>query len=106
MVSLTKIFSEFVYNAKPNDFNDEMKFFSKMSMLDWAGVAYAGRKEPVSNIVTKLIEDDKSHGNSRIISNGVSVNSKSAALVNDTIGHALDYDCHLYTSDAATKRIV
>ena len=49
MVSLTKIFSEFVYNAKPNDFNDEMKFFSKMSMLDWAGVAYAGRKEPVSN---------------------------------------------------------
>tara|TARA_B100000401_G_scaffold212432_1_gene143365 strand:- start:936 stop:2258 length:1323 start_codon:yes stop_codon:yes gene_type:complete len=92
MVSLTKIFSEFVYNAKPNDFNDEMKFFSKMSMLDWAGVAYAGRKEPVSNIVTKLIEDDKSHGNSRIISNGVSVNSKSAALVNGTIGHALDYD--------------
>ncbi len=42
MVSLTKIFSEFVYNAKLNDFNDEMKFFSKMSWLDWAGVAYAG----------------------------------------------------------------
>ena len=92
MVSLTKKFSEFVHNAKVDDFNEEMIFFSRMSMLDWTGVAYAGRKEPVSQIVTKLVEDESSHGNSRIISNGLSLSSKSAALVNGTIGHALDYD--------------
>ncbi len=92
MVSLTKKFSEFVYNAQADDFNEEMIFFSRMSMLDWAGVAYAGRKEPVSQIVTKLVEDESSHGNSRIISNGLNLSSKSAALVNGTIGHALDYD--------------
>ena len=92
MVSLTKKFSEFVYNAKVEDFNEEMIFFTRMSMLDWAGVAYAGRKEPVSQIVTKLVEDESSQGNARIISNGISLSSKSAALVNGTIGHALDYD--------------
>ena len=92
MVSLTKKFSEFVHNAKADDFNEEMIFFSRMSMLDWAGVAYAGRNEPVSQIVTKLVEDESSHGNSRIISNGLNFSSKSAALVNGTIGHALDYD--------------
>ena len=55
MILLTKKFSEFVYNAKADDFNEEMIFFSRMSMLDWSGVAYAGRKEPVSQIVTKLV---------------------------------------------------
>ena len=63
MVSLTKKFSEFVNNAKVEDFNEEMIFFTRMSMLDWAGVAYAGRKEPVSQIVTKLVEDDRLNRN-------------------------------------------
>ena len=47
MTDLTKIFSNFVSQATLQNFNDEMIFFSKMSMIDWCGVAYAG-KEAVS----------------------------------------------------------
>jgi len=92
MTDLTKIFSNFVSQATLQNFNDEMIFFSKMSMIDWCGVAYAAKEEPVSKIVTKLIEEEKTKGHSKLISNGKEVSAKSAAFVNGTIGHALDYD--------------
>ena len=92
MTDLTKIFSDFVSQATLQNFNDEMIFFSKMSMIDWCGVAYAAKEEPVSKIVTKLIEEEQTKGHSKLISNGKEVSAKSAALVNGTIGHALDYD--------------
>ena len=63
-----------------------------MSMIDWCGVAYAAKEEPVSKIVTKLIDEEQTKGLSRLISNGKEVSAKSAAFVNGTIGHALDYD--------------
>ncbi len=92
MTDLTKIFSKFVSQATLQNFNDEMIFFSKMSMIDWCGVAYAAKEEPVSKIVTKLIDEEQTNGLSRLISNGKEVSAKSAAFVNGTIGHALDYD--------------
>ena len=92
MTDLTKIFSNFVSQATLQNFNDEMIFFSKMSMIDWCGVAYAAKEEPVSKIVTKLIEEEQTNGHSKLISNGKQVSAKSAAFVNGTIGHALDYD--------------
>jgi len=92
MTDLTKIFSNFVSKATLQNFNDEMIFFSKMSMIDWCGVAYAAKEEPVSKIVTKLIDEEQTKGLSRLISNGKEVSAKSAAFVNGTIGHALDYD--------------
>ena len=92
MTDLTKIFSNFVSQATFQNFNDEMLFFSKMSMIDWCGVAYAAKEEPVSKIVTKLIDEEQTKGLSRLISNGKEVSAKSAAFVNGTIGHALDYD--------------
>ena len=92
MTDLTKIFSNFVSQATLQNFNDEMIFFSKMSMIDWCGVAYAAKEEPVAKIVTKLIDEEQTKGLSRLISNGKEVSAKSAAFVNGTIGHALDYD--------------
>ena len=92
MTDLTKIFSDFVSQATLQNFNDEMIFFSKMSMIDWCSVAYAAKEEPVSKIVNKLIEDEQTIGQSKLISSGKEVSAKSAAFVNGTIGHALDYD--------------
>ena len=62
MTDLTKIFSNFVSQATLQNFNDEMIFFSKMSMIDWCGVAYAAKEEPVAKIVTKLIDEEQTKG--------------------------------------------
>ena len=92
MVSITKLFGCYGANCKLNDFNDEMKFFTKMSILDWCGVAYAAKKEPVSRIVSEMVMEEKGVNQATVISSGHRVSSRGAALANGATGHALDYD--------------
>ena len=92
MVSITKLFGSYGANCKLNSFNDEMKFFAKMSILDWCGVAYAGKKEPVSKIVSEMVMEESGVNKATVISNGHKVSSRGAALANGATGHALDYD--------------
>ena len=54
MVSITKLFGSYGANCELSSFTDEMRFFTKMSILDWCGVAYAAKKEPVSKIVSEI----------------------------------------------------
>ena len=92
MVSITKLFGSYGAKCKLNDFNDEMKFFTKMSILDWCGVAYAAKKEPVSRIVSEMVMEEKGVNQATVISSGHRVSSRGAALANGATGHALDYD--------------
>ena len=36
-MSITKLFGSYGFNSTLDSFNDEMKFFAKMSILDWCG---------------------------------------------------------------------
>jgi 2-methylcitrate dehydratase PrpD len=92
MVSITQLFGSYGANCKLDSFNDEMKFFAKMSILDWCGVAYAGKKEPVSKIVSQMVMEESGINQARIITTGHKVSSRGAALANGATGHALDYD--------------
>ena len=92
MVSITKLFVSYGANCKLNSFNDEMKFFAKMSILDWCGVAYAGKKEPVSKIVAEMVKEENGVNQARVITTGHNVSARGAALANGAAGHALDYD--------------
>ena len=92
MVSITKLFGSYGANCKLDSFNSEMKFFAKMSILDWCAVAYAGKKEPVSKIVAEMVMEEAGINQARVISTGQKVSSRGAALANGATGHALDYD--------------
>ena len=92
MVSITKLFGSYGSNCKLDSFNDEMRFFAKMSILDWCGVAYAAKKEPVSKIVSEMVKEENGVNQARVISTGHTVSSRGAALANGATGHALDYD--------------
>jgi len=91
-VSITKLFGSYGFNTQLNSFNDEMKFFAKMSILDWCGVAYAAKKEPVSKIVSEMVKEENGVNQARLITTGHRVSSRGAALANGATGHALDYD--------------
>ena len=91
-MSITKLFGSYGFNTQLNSFNDEMKFFAKMSILDWCGVAYAAKKEPVSKIVTEMVKEENGVNQARLITTGHRVSSRGAALANGATGHALDYD--------------
>ena len=91
-MSITKLFGSYGFNSTLDSFNDEMKFFAKMSILDWCGVAYAAKQEPVSKIVSEMVKEENGVNQARVISTGYNVSSRGAALANGTTGHALDYD--------------
>ena len=92
MVSITKLFGSYGANCELSSFTDEMRFFTKMSILDWCGVAYAAKQEPVSKIVSEMVMEEKGVNQATVISSGFRVSSRGAALANGTTGHALDYD--------------
>ena len=91
-MSITKLFGSYGFKTQLNSFNDEMKFFAKMSILDWCGVAYAAKKEPVSKIVSEMVKEENGVNQARLITTGHRVSSRGAALANGATGHALDYD--------------
>ena len=91
-MSITKLFGSYGFKTQLNSFNDEMKFFAKMSILDWCGVAYAAKKEPVSKIVSEMVKEENGVNQARLITTGHRVSARGAALANGATGHALDYD--------------
>ena len=91
-MSITKLFGSYGFKTQFNSFNDEMKFFAKMSILDWCGVAYAAKKEPVSKIVSEMVKEENGVNQARLITTGHRVSARGAALANGATGHALDYD--------------
>ena len=91
-MSITKLFGSYGFSSTLDSFNDEMKFFAKMSILDWCGVAYAAKQEPVSKIVSEMVKEENGVNQARVISTGYNVSSRGAALANGATGHALDYD--------------
>ncbi len=92
MTSITKKISKFAINISIDQLPKTTLAYAKLSIIDWCSVAYAGKNERVSKIVSKLSTNNKGIKESRLINNGKLVNAESAALANGTLGHALDYD--------------
>jgi 2-methylcitrate dehydratase PrpD len=64
----------------------------RLSLIDWVSVAMAGSDEPVATAVKKLALSEGGAPSSSLIGQSVKTPPRMAAMVNGTIGHALDYD--------------
>ncbi len=78
--------------AVKNDVSEEVIEILRLSFVDWMAVALAGKDEPVANVVRKLAEDEAGAPRASIIGFSTKYPARMAAMVNGTIGHALDYD--------------
>lgn len=65
---------------------------ARLSMVDWAAVAFAGRNEPVSGIVRRFATDEGGAPVASVAGALERVAPRAAALVNGACSHALDYD--------------
>jgi len=65
---------------------------TKKDMLDTLGVAVAGNDAPGIKEIINLVRDWGGKRESTLIMQGIRVPCHYAALVNSTMGHALDYD--------------
>ena len=64
----------------------------QLSLLDWLTVAIAGKQEPVAGSVRALAVEEAGKEQSSLVGSPLKVPARMAAMVNGTIGHALDYD--------------
>jgi len=88
----TKRLAEFVIETRYRDFPQEAIDKGKERILDTLGCMIAGCKEEVASILLKHLEIVGGRQEATIIGFGHKTNVMNAALVNGTLGHALDFD--------------
>lgn len=64
----------------------------KLSFIDWIAVALAGTNEPVAKSVKALAASEGGFQVSNVVGLETKYPPRMAAMVNGTVGHALDYD--------------
>jgi len=89
----TKKIVDIIIKTKYEDLPEEAINNAKQCVLDCIGVSFAGYAlHPIGKILESYIEEIGGTPKSSIIGSGIKTSLINAALVNGTLGHALDYD--------------
>ncbi len=70
----------------------DVQFIAKQCILDWVGVALAGSRELVAQIVISQCLEEGARPAVSLIGSAHRVSVRQGALVNGVSGHAIDYD--------------
>ncbi|MCX7063284.1 MAG: MmgE/PrpD family protein, partial [Proteobacteria bacterium] len=75
-----------------NTLSSAAQTVAKQCMLDFVGVALAGAREPLVEMLNAEAEDAGGHAQAALIGRGRRASVEQAALINGAAGHAHDYD--------------
>ena len=65
---------------------------AKQCLMDWIGVALAGRNEPLVRILLEELAPSDAPGGVSVLGHGRRARIDDAVLINGAMGHALDFD--------------
>lgn len=105
-MGFTHSIARWIFNVGYHDFSEDVKQSAKRCILDTIGVALAGSKTDVSNIIREYVLHESCVGKSLIWGTGVRTSPGLAALANGTMIHALDFDETNYSSIAHPSAVV
>jgi 2-methylcitrate dehydratase PrpD len=83
--------SIFVASARERPLPDNVLLAARMCLVDWFGVAIAARDEGAAQVVLKVAAEMTHNGGARILF-GRNADAATAAMVNGTMAHCLDFD--------------
>ncbi|NIM45089.1 MAG: hypothetical protein GTN80_05600 [Nitrososphaeria archaeon] len=83
---------DFILDVDYEDITEEATEVAKQCFLDCIGVSLAGSVLPISEILMSYVRVIGGRSRCSIIGSDVKTSPVNAALVNGTLGHALDYD--------------
>ena len=83
---------KFIHDTQLGDIPDEVKHLGKRAILDTLGVSLAGSTDKSIQILLEAMEGRQGNSKASLIGIGKGTDSLSAALINGTMAHALDYD--------------
>ena len=90
--NLPKLLSEFAYNFNPSSLHITSINIFKICLADWVSISIAAQGSKIAKIILTLAKEEGSVQDSFIFGHKSYVSCKTAALINGTISHALDYD--------------
>ena len=91
-VSATEKVSAFIAASRYEDLPAAAITTAKLAILDTLGVTIAGVATSTGQIACDVAKETGSRTASTLIGAGLKVDPATAAFVNGTTGHALDYD--------------
>ncbi len=91
-MSVTARLADFALSLKLDSIDEPTRVLACQAILDVLACAIAGREERVTRVVRGMVLDQGSTGMGTLWGSGERVSPGSAALVNGTAAHALDFD--------------
>ena len=92
----TRKIAEFAVQTRYEEIPPKALEAAKNAMIDCVGVALAGSRELPSRLCARLAQEEKAKGKATLFGHGFKSSPITAAFVNGTSAHALDYD-HSFT---------
>ena len=89
---VTGTVSEFAVRTPASSIPESARAVMRLSLVDWAAVAWAGGAEPAGRMVRDMVVAEGGTAEATVVGYDRKLPARAAALANATIGHALDYD--------------
>ncbi len=89
---ITGLVARFVARARSGDIPHPVLEHAKVALLDWYGVAVAGKDDPLVDKLIRLAEAMGGATQATLVGRGIKKTALQAALINGAASHALDYD--------------
>ncbi|MBM4330754.1 MAG: MmgE/PrpD family protein [Deltaproteobacteria bacterium] len=91
-MKVTERLARYVLETSYPSFPEEVVHQAKRCFLDLLGVALGGAKQPLTQILLKMVKEFGGKPQATVLGHGFKTNVMNAALVNGAMAHALDYD--------------
>src|SRR5579884_3950380 len=91
-MGITQNVAAWAASARYDDLPASVVRLAKNAILDTVGVTLAGVEEPAARIARQIVEEDGARPVAGLIGRPLRTSPESAAFLNGTAGHALDYD--------------
>ena len=91
-MDVTKRIAEYVVTTSWEDFPPEAVEAAKGAIIDCLGCMLAGSVEPLAEVLCEYVKSTGDSPESTVVGRGFKTSAQEAAMVNGSMGHALDYD--------------
>ena len=89
---VTRTVSEFAVRTPASTIPESARAVMRLSLVDWAAVAWAGSREPAGQMVRYMVVAEGGRAEATVVGYDRKLPARAAAMANATIAHALDYD--------------
>ena len=91
-MAITRQLAEYAVSSRQAEYSEKDIRMTKLAFLDWLAAAETGVTEDSVKKLLELSEEEGIHGDCVMIGQGKKTSAPTAALINGTQSHAIDFD--------------